>query len=201
MPKIPAFLTAALLAAAGFASTAEAHGLGFHSPMFFRDEGPMEMEPPHHHCQAREDREFAMEQERQRELAEMRAEQAAGAAQKAAAAKRARMLATRKEEAREAARQEARQEVREEAARQAEADAAAKAQQIQQPVQAPNAIAQKGDLLPTAPATPEPATTSTASAETTTAAVSEPASAASSDQQTCRKYSAATDGLIDTPCQ
>ncbi len=190
MPKIPAFLTAALLVAVGFASTAEAHGLGFHSPMFFRDEGPME--PPHPHCQAREEREFAIEQERQRELAEMRAQQAANAAQKAAAAKRARMLAMRKEEAREAARQEARQEAREEAARQAAANAATKAQQIQEPVKAA-AVAPKSDLLPAAPAAAAPAPTSTTSAETKTAAVS--------DQQVCRKYSAAADGLIDTPCR
>jgi PAB1-binding protein PBP1 len=189
VPKIPAFLTAALLTAAGFASAAEAHGLGFHSPMFFRDEGPMEMEPPHHHCQAREDREFAIEQ---RELAEMRAEQAAGAAQKAAAAKRARMLAMRKEEAR--------QEAREEAARQAAANAA-KAQQIQEPVKAA-AVAPKGDLLPATGGSPASGTTNATSIETKTAAVSETASVTpASDQQVCRKYSAAADGLIDTPCR
>ena len=180
----------ALLTAAGFTSAAEAHGLGFHSPMFFRDEGPMEMGPPHPHCQSREEREFAIEQqERQRELAEMRAEQAA---QKAAAAKRARMLAMRKEEAR--------QEAREEAARQAAANAA-KAQQIQEPVKAA-IVAPKGDLLPATGGTAAPATTNAVSTETKTAAVSETGSVStSSDQQVCRKYSAAADGLIDTPCR
>lgn len=172
VPKIPAIFVATLLAAIGFASAAEAHARGFHSPMFFRDEGPMEP-PPHHHCQSRAEREFAIEQERRRELAAARAEQIA-------AAKRAQMVAMRKEAARKAAAN-------------AEAAEAAKARQIAAEKSA--AIAKKEDLA-------KPAATNTATTETKTAAVTETGSvASSSDRQLCRKYSAAADGLIDVPCK
>jgi hypothetical protein len=166
VPKISTFFAAVLLAVIGFASAAEAHGPNFYASPFFRNQGRPEFNP--HHCGSN----FALERARERQFAEMRAQQAAGAA------KRSRFAALRR-------------------GRTAKFAAVNAASQPRQTANAAAAMtpAKKGNLLPATKETSS-AKTATAATETSTSTSETKVSAV----DTCRKYSAAADGLVDTPC-
>jgi hypothetical protein len=176
--KISAAFVVAVLAGSAFASTAEAgHGGSFYASPFFRNQG-RQPSVDYDSSIGRRDRdaEFARARARAREREAAREAAAeAAAAREAAAAKRARLIALQ----------------RQEAAKIAAAQATAAADT------AP--ALKKGDELPISAATTTATVQSAAAVTETTTSVSE--TPASTAPETCRKYSAAIAGLVDTPCQ
>jgi hypothetical protein len=186
-----ATLATALVVTSAFASTAEARGGGGQFAIWLAHQGQNQSHEnweesrgsPHvSHC----------EKKRERELEEIRAEQAREAAAQAAEAKRARLLALQRQQGEKLA---AAKRARAQALQQKEAVAA------KQPAPAVADAAPKGDMLPAA--TTSSANITTASLKTAVADQSSLPSDTSSVRMpdVCRRYSPAADGLVEVPCK
>ncbi len=181
MFKISATFAAAIamVAVGTFASNAEARGGSWYAQPFFRNQG---RQPAQSYDTEPSSRDIDLAREKQRARAREAAREAAAEAAEAkqaaaaAAAKRARIAAQRQEAAKLVATQAAATDA---------------------------APAKKGDRLPTssesnATTDRKAASATTTAATETTASVSE--TSASTAPTVCRKYSAATAGLVETPC-
>jgi hypothetical protein len=163
---------AAFVAASAFTSLAEAHDRD--DPYASPGGSPIFMAPLRHesHCERerRERTEAEFARMREEQIAQMQAQKAAAAA--GAAKRRARLMAQQKQQASRVAAAKA-------AAARERAEAAERVAAAQK--QAVAVAAKKEEIKPVA----VPVVTKTA---------------AVASSETCRKYSAAADGLIDAPC-